>query len=81
MIRGSKQLTDFEANYEALESLVKTLESKDLTLMESLEVYEKAMKMGAACSQALEHARQRVQALAEVQGISAQAQESSDDDM
>lgn len=66
MARATDKLKNFEANYEKLEELVKTLDSPDLTLKESLDLYEKAIKLSEACESALEYAKQRAQALADV---------------
>lgn len=66
MARATDKLKNFEANYEKLEELVKTLDSPDLTLKESLDLYEKAIKLSEACESALEYAKQRAQALADI---------------
>lgn len=66
MARTTDKLKNFEANYEKLEELVKALDSPDLTLKESLDLYEKAIKLSEACESALEYAKQRAQALAEI---------------
>ena len=41
MARTTDKLKNFEANYEKLEEVVKALDSPDLTLKESLDLYEK----------------------------------------
>lgn len=69
MVRTTDKLKNFEANYAKLEELVTALEQPDLTLKESLDLFEKAMKAFAACDSALEYARQRAQALAEAQQV------------
>lgn len=65
MARTTDKLKNFEANYNKLEELVASLEQPDLTLKESLDLFEQAMKASAACESALEYARQRAEALAE----------------
>lgn len=65
MARVSDKLKNFEGNYKKLEELVAALEQPDLTLKESLDLFEQAMKVSTACEGALEYARQRAQALAE----------------
>lgn len=68
MARTTDKLKNFESNYAKLEELVQSLEQPDLTLKESLDLFEKAIKLSQTCDSALEYARQRAQALAEVQG-------------
>lgn len=65
MARVSDKLKNFEENYKKLEELVTALEQPDLTLKESLDLFEQAMRVSTACEGALEYARQRAQALAE----------------
>lgn len=66
MARTTDKLKNFEANYEKLEEVVKALDSPDLTLKESLDLYEKAIKLSEACESALEYAKQRAQALTDI---------------
>lgn len=73
MVRTTDKLKNFEGNYAKLEELVTALEQPDLTLKESLDLFEKAMKAAAACDSALEYARQRAQALAEAQQVGGSA--------
>ncbi len=68
MVKTTDKLRNFEANYEKLEKLVKALEAPDLTLKESLDLYEKAIKAAEACESALAYAQQRAEALADVRG-------------
>lgn len=75
MVRTTDKLKNFEANYAKLEELVTALEQPDLTLKESLDLFEKAMKASAACDSALEYARQRAQALAEAQQVTDKPEE------
>lgn len=66
MTRTNDKLKDFESNYEKLENLVKQLESPELTLKESLDLFEQAIKLSKQCEGALEYAKQRAQALADI---------------
>lgn len=61
------KLKNFEENMAKLEDMVNALEAPDLTLQESLDLYEKAIKLAQSCESALEYARQRAQVLADVQ--------------
>lgn len=67
MAATNAKLKNFETNYATLEKLVQNLESPDLTLAQSLELFEKAIKMSQSCESALEYARQRAQVLADMQ--------------
>ena len=53
----------FEAGLDELESVVKELESGDLPLERALELFEKGMKLSAACRTQLEAAETRVEVL------------------
>ena len=66
MARTTDKLKSFESNYEKLEQLVQELDAPDLTLKQSLDLYEKAIKLSQSCEGALEYARQKAQALANV---------------
>lgn len=66
MARTTDKLKRFESNYEKLEQLVQKLDAPDLTLKQSLDLYEKAIKLSQSCEGALEYARQKAQALADV---------------
>lgn len=61
------KLKKFEENMAKLEDMVQALEAPNLTLQESLDLYEKAIKLAKSCEDALEYARQRAQVLADVQ--------------
>ena len=69
----SKQLppeepSSFEEAMEQLEDTVGRLESGNLTLQESLEVFEKGMAASQTCTRLLDETRQRVQVLIEKAG-------------
>ena len=53
----------FEAGLDELESVVKELETGDLPLERALELFEKGMKLSAACRTQLEAAETRVEIL------------------
>ena len=65
MARTTDKLKNFESNYEKLEQLVRDLEAPDLTLKQSLDLYEKAVKLSKDCEAALEYARQTAAAMAD----------------
>ena len=48
---------EFEKNMQRLSEIVSRLEQGDLTLEESVALYEEGVKLSAACSQALEQAK------------------------
>ncbi|MGE1061395.1 exodeoxyribonuclease VII small subunit [Megasphaera paucivorans] len=76
MAKGIDKLKNFENNYEQLEQLVKALETPNLTLKESLDLFEKAVKVSQECESALEYAKQRVEALMAVH-VDAQKEENN----
>ena len=49
MARTTDKLKSFENNYEKLEQLVQELDAPDLTLKQSLDLYEKAIKLSQSC--------------------------------
>lgn len=51
---------EFEKNMQRLSEIVARLERGDLTLEESVALYEEGVKLSAACSQALEQAKLKV---------------------
>ena len=57
MARTTDKLKNFESNYEKLEKLVRDLEAPDLTLKQSLDLYEKAVKLSKDCEDAFDYAR------------------------
>ncbi|PJE78385.1 Exodeoxyribonuclease 7 small subunit [invertebrate metagenome] len=58
----------FEKSISELESLVQQMESGDLSLEESLKLFEKGVKLTRTCQSALETAEQKVQLLLEKEG-------------
>lgn len=55
----------FEESVKELEQLVKELESNELTLDESIEKFEKGMKLSKHCSKLLETAEKKISILIE----------------
>ena len=51
---------DFEAKMKELDEIVKKLESGQTGLSESMELYEKGVRLSAECGQMLEQARQKI---------------------
>ena len=54
---------NFEAGLEQLEQIVKEMESADLPLERALELFERGVKLSAACRKQLEDAETRVEIL------------------
>jgi len=52
---------DFEHNFAELNSIVSKLENGNITLAESIELYEKGMKLSAACMKILNDAKQKIE--------------------
>lgn len=55
-----KEAPDFEASLEQLEALVHAMEDGDLSLEQSLEAFEKGIRLTRTCQQALQQAEQKV---------------------
>jgi len=60
---GALTLASFEANLEALERVVKELESGELPLERALALFEKGMELSEACRKQLQEAETRVEIL------------------
>ena len=58
-------IKDFEAAITELESIVKRLEEGELTLEQSLELYERGVTLSRYCHGRLEQAERRIEILAE----------------
>jgi exodeoxyribonuclease VII small subunit len=54
---------DFEVALEELEELVSSMEDGELSLEESLQAFEKGIKLTRECQTALKNAEQKVQVL------------------
>ena len=63
-------LPDFEASLKELETLVETMEAGEQSLDQSLQSFERGIKLTRECQQALEQAEQRVQVLLQQNGKS-----------
>jgi exodeoxyribonuclease VII small subunit len=58
-------IKDFEAAIAELETIVKKLEDGDLTLEQSLDLYERGVHLSRYCHGRLEEAERRVEVLGE----------------
>jgi exodeoxyribonuclease VII small subunit len=58
-------MADFEKQLTALESVVERLEQGDLSLEESVRLFEEGIKLSDACKKELEAAEGKIQLLAE----------------
>ena len=59
----SSEAVDFETTLEQLEDLVQKMESGELGLEESLQAFERGVKLTRQCQTALKDAELKVQAL------------------
>lgn len=50
----------FEASIERLESIVKQLETGNISLEESIKFYEEGLTLAKNCSEKLENAKQKI---------------------
>jgi exodeoxyribonuclease VII small subunit len=73
-------MADFEKQLMQLEAVVEKLERGDLTLDESVRLFEEGMKLSQACKAELEQAEGRVQVLVETKGAKMQTAEMSFDE-
>ena len=64
----SEKKVDFEKSMEELEEIVAKLEKGELNLDESVEEFEKGMKISKECSKILENAEKRITMLLEKEG-------------
>lgn len=69
MVAKKKKL-DYEAAVAELESLVERLEQGDISLEESLKLYENGVLLTRDCQEALQSAEQKVQMLIQQSGQS-----------
>lgn len=63
MVKAKEKTQTYEALYETLQLHLEKLESGQLTLDESLKVYQEAMKIADLCQQQLESAQAKIQLL------------------
>lgn len=65
----TKKQPDFEASLERLEKIVDTLEEGELSLEESLKIFEEGVSLTRSCQKALDEAEQRVKQLSINNGV------------
>ena len=63
MPRKSKKQPDFETALTELETLVQQMEAGDISLEESLKLFERGVTLTSDCQKALTEAQQKVQIL------------------
>ena len=63
MKNGEEQARTFEASLEALEQIVAQLESGDLPLEKSLELFEQGIRLSRECQERLSQAERRIEIL------------------
>jgi len=73
-------MAGFEKHLTQLETVVERLERGDLTLDESVRLFEEGMKLSQACKDELEQAEGRIQVLVEGKGGKMQVAEMELDD-
>ena len=66
--QDAKTVTSFETCLDELEKVVKELESGDLSLERSLELFERGMGLSDTCRKQLEEAETRVEMLIRKEG-------------
>jgi exodeoxyribonuclease VII small subunit len=74
-VGGDAAMAGFENDLTQLESVVQKLERGELTLDESVRLFEEGMKLSQACRDELEKAEGRIQVLVEGKGGKMQAAE------
>jgi exodeoxyribonuclease VII small subunit len=63
MKNHDEQPKSFEASLEALEEIVQALESGDLPLEKSLELFEEGIRLSRQCQERLNQAERRIEVL------------------
>lgn len=63
MKNGPESARTFEASLEALERIVQQLESGDLPLEQSLELFEQGIRLSRECQERLGQAERRIEVL------------------
>ncbi|HEY2963998.1 MAG TPA: exodeoxyribonuclease VII small subunit [Pyrinomonadaceae bacterium] len=63
MNNGQEQPRSFEASLESLEEIVHQLESGDLPLEKSLELFEQGIRLSRECQERLGQAERRIEVL------------------
>lgn len=80
MTKKKQAKFDFEQALEDLEALVTSMEDGDLSLEESLQAFEKGIKLTRECQTALKNAEQKVQVLLNENGDTTELEVDLDDD-
>jgi exodeoxyribonuclease VII small subunit len=62
-MKNEEQSKSFEASLEALEQIVRELESGDLPLEKSLELFEDGIRLSRQCQERLNQAERRIEVL------------------
>ncbi len=60
-----KTITDFESAIDELETIVKTLETGDLSLEQSLQLFERGVQLSRFCHTRLGDAERRIEILSD----------------
>jgi len=68
MTKKKDSVFNFEESLASLESLVTAMEDGDLSLEESLQAFEKGIRLTRECQAALQNAEQKVQILIKENG-------------
>lgn len=69
MTESKDKLRDFEKSLQHLEKIVSQMETGELGLEESLEQFEKGIKLAKNCQDTLANAEMRVEQLIEKNGL------------
>ncbi|HWF07163.1 MAG TPA: exodeoxyribonuclease VII small subunit [Bryobacteraceae bacterium] len=67
--QAPQTVASFEASLEELEKVVKELETGDLPLDRSLELFSRGMQLSESCRKQLEEAETRVEMLVRKEGV------------
>lgn len=60
---AEEKVISFEESLKELEGVVKALESRDVTLDEMLELFERGIKLTKSCTEVLDGAEQKINIL------------------
>lgn len=69
MPKSANNPKQFEKKLEALDELVETMESGDLSLEESLKLFEKGVTLTKECQKMLKDAKQKIETIAKETSI------------
>ena len=59
----ARKSNEFEKSFQQLETIVKRLESEELPLDESLQLFEEGVRLSRFCNQKLEEVEKKIEAL------------------